>query len=762
MMNNEKEKDAIDTSKLDEILPKYDPLKLNSINLAQNYVSAFNTGMNIYQCVNQLQGYIEWVVKAVNDVVKSWNVQVGESIDQSKAIVRETTTEQFNTEWTNKQPELIEQVNTLTTNKFNEDWGVLENRINTTLETQNTNIQNVQNEQNELETNTNNKINEQNTKINSIQTQQTNIANQQTNLANEQTTLSNQQTNLANEQTTLSNRMDTFTSLSAGSTTGDAELQDIRVGANGVTYNNAGDAVRGQYSQLKEDLGKLNNDEVFINAEFINGSRNSNGISGNIKYRIISKTNITIPYDAILKCPSNRVMVTFLYGKDGTFISKSGEQQTMYIPKNIPFSFMYMRNDGNVDTSLLPITEISNIKATKIDKYSNYGIDGKRILSGNWYWGNTNSNNAFEKDVIRRMTSLNIIKFNNDIVIPKLDGYIINARIFNGNTQVRSTSTDLDGDLIIYANEEFKLNIMRDDANADTSRLDANILMNVKYYPKNQYVTYSKEQYDKFGIINSNNNIIKLDKINSLGELIHSQSVSIDIKNKLIYVFGGETYGYRVYDINGKYIKTREKLLTGHDNDCVNIGDYIYFADGGTKSLVKWNMNTDTYETINVNGINDNGNPNTVRNICGVCIHNSNEQELIVATYDRNTTNDLLHSEGDKLAIYLLHLNSSNAELLCEFDWDCVYIQGCTMYNNMIYVTCNIQTTEEASNYKGVEIKCINLSNKNMVDVVKINGTFENEGLDYCVENGIVYLYTILSKYGNFVDLVKFKAPFIN
>ena len=237
MMNNEKEKDAIDTSKLDEILPKYDPLKLNSINLAQNYVSAFNTGMNIYQCVNQLQGYIEWVVKAVNDVVKSWNVQVSESIDQSKAIVRETTTEQFNTEWTNKQPELIEQVNTLTTNQFNEDWGVLENRINTTLETQNTNIQNIQNEQNELETNTNNNINAQNTKINSIQTQ----------------------------QTTLSNRMDTFTRLSEGSTTGDAELQDIRVGANGVTYNNAGDAVRGQYSQLKEDLDDLDNNNRGVN-----------------------------------------------------------------------------------------------------------------------------------------------------------------------------------------------------------------------------------------------------------------------------------------------------------------------------------------------------------------------------------------------------------------------------------------------------------------------------------------------------------------
>ena len=130
--------------------------------------------------------------------------------------------------------------------QLKEDWGVLENRINTTLETQNTNIQNIQNEQNELETNTNNNINAQNTKINSIQTQQTNLANQQT--------------NLANEQTTLSNRMDTFTSLSAGSTTGDAELRDIRVGANGVTYNNAGDAVRGQYSQLKEDLDNIEED----------------------------------------------------------------------------------------------------------------------------------------------------------------------------------------------------------------------------------------------------------------------------------------------------------------------------------------------------------------------------------------------------------------------------------------------------------------------------------------------------------------------
>lgn len=61
---------------------------------------------------------------------------------------------------------------------------------------------------------------------------------------------------LKEEFDVLEARMNQFTSLKEGSTTGDAELQDIRVGADGKTYDTAGDAVRGQIGELKSDLGE--------------------------------------------------------------------------------------------------------------------------------------------------------------------------------------------------------------------------------------------------------------------------------------------------------------------------------------------------------------------------------------------------------------------------------------------------------------------------------------------------------------------------
>lgn len=80
---------VIDDGKLQNILPKHSELKLSGKNLAQQYVSAFNTGMNIYQCINQLQGYIEWTVKAVNDVVIQWNENIDENLKNTIQYVKD-------------------------------------------------------------------------------------------------------------------------------------------------------------------------------------------------------------------------------------------------------------------------------------------------------------------------------------------------------------------------------------------------------------------------------------------------------------------------------------------------------------------------------------------------------------------------------------------------------------------------------------------------------------------------------------------------
>lgn len=121
---------VIDESKLNNILPKYDELKLSGRNLAQQYVSAFNTGMNIYQCINQLQGYIEWVIKAVNDVVVQWNEAVDAQIKYAINESKQATTEQFNVEWAKNKAQLDVEIEGMVQDQFNIDWQERENAIN--------------------------------------------------------------------------------------------------------------------------------------------------------------------------------------------------------------------------------------------------------------------------------------------------------------------------------------------------------------------------------------------------------------------------------------------------------------------------------------------------------------------------------------------------------------------------------------------------------------------------------------------------------
>ena len=125
---------AIDESKLNNILPKYDELKLSGKNLAQQYVSAFNTGMNVYQCINQLQGYIEWTVQAVNDVVIQWNENIVENFENTMQYVKD------------QLPGLVDERIEIVINQLQDKYNTTLEKLDNEQKTQATQILNINNQ----------------------------------------------------------------------------------------------------------------------------------------------------------------------------------------------------------------------------------------------------------------------------------------------------------------------------------------------------------------------------------------------------------------------------------------------------------------------------------------------------------------------------------------------------------------------------------------------------------------------------------------
>lgn len=139
----------------------------------------------------------------------------------------------------------------------------------------------------------------------------------------------------------LNTRIDNIVALPEGSTQGDAELMDIRVGADGITYASAGDAVRGQIDFL---MGALSDNEVnySVSGYFLDLS---GGPSSNADYCctdfIPCYENSVILLRNVFAGASS--LVCAFYNASKTFISGHNSVSGNLLITNIPLGTAYIR-----------------------------------------------------------------------------------------------------------------------------------------------------------------------------------------------------------------------------------------------------------------------------------------------------------------------------------------------------------------------------------------------------------------------------------
>lgn len=284
-----------------------------------------------------------------------------------------------------------------------------------------------------------------------------------------------------NQLNVLTQRMNTFASLPDGSTAGNAELLDIRVGADGKTYSSAGNAVRGQIGNLKSDLLRLSYQKNLGNTLFTkNGYWESDGFHDDATYLstdlIDLKEVVTI---TVSTCFAINQKFVHYYDENKNFISSEIANASGYpnidktnctIPENARYAVVngYSSNYGNVNDYNVTIS-VSTAKKYNLDSIWTKKDYGNSLFTKKGYW----ENGTFNEDT-------------NYLSTDKID-----ATDMIGISVKSSFAKNVDYICIYDSNGDFISNIASKASGYPTiDEINFEIPENAKYFTVNGYNSY--------------------------------------------------------------------------------------------------------------------------------------------------------------------------------------------------------------------------------------------------------------------------------
>lgn len=275
-------------------------------------------------------------------------------------------------------------------------------------------------------------------------------------------------------------RIDNIVALEEGSTTGDAELTDIRVGYDGTTYETAGEAVRGQVSQLSSEIDPLKTLEYIelLNLEIglINPENGLNGRINEYNTPLRIRTTDFIPY-SIYKITSNLLNFTVVrYDKNYQFIDivvTSVKTFSNFDFLNYEYRIVFNKHEERITLEEVAsdiyiftqdhiLSKRETRSLTKITK--NMGIIN--LIDIEYVLGNLGMDGILDTSFLCRVSTKEFLKYGSDhILCYDSTNFRCILCIYDDDEKLLSRTLYYSGTIYIPANSLFKFTISKHNDN---------------------------------------------------------------------------------------------------------------------------------------------------------------------------------------------------------------------------------------------------------------------------------------------------------